>query len=121
MVWDIEVTDQFKEWYKGLSEDELAKVAGSIEVLEERGTNLGYPHSSKIMGARNKHMRELRIQYRGDPYRVLYAFDPRRIAILLLGGNKGSDKQWYDTFVPIADDLYDEHLIEIAKEESDNG
>ncbi len=61
-------------------------------------------------------MRELRIQYRGAPLRVLYAFDPRRTAILLLGGEKTGDDRWYDRFVPRADALYDEHLRQLEEE-----
>lgn len=61
-------------------------------------------------------MRELRIQHRGEPYRALYAFDPRRMAILLIGGRKTGDDGWYEKFVPQADQLYDEHL-EILKQE----
>lgn len=61
-------------------------------------------------------MRELRIQHAGRPYRVLYAFDPRRVAILLLGADKTGDSDWYDRFVPIADTLYDTHLAEISNE-----
>ncbi|MBK8451977.1 MAG: type II toxin-antitoxin system RelE/ParE family toxin [Thiofilum sp.] len=55
-------------------------------------------------------MRELRIQHEGRPYRILYAFDPRRCAILLIGGDKTGDKRWYEIHVPIADKLYDKHL-----------
>ncbi len=61
-------------------------------------------------------MRELRVQHDGQPYRILYAFDPRRSAILLIGGNKTGDNRWYDVFVPIADRFYDEHLAELRKE-----
>jgi hypothetical protein len=61
-------------------------------------------------------MRELRIQHRGEPYRVLYAFDPRRTAILLIGSRKTGDDRCYDEFVPRADRLYDEHLEELWKE-----
>jgi hypothetical protein len=61
-------------------------------------------------------MRELRVQHRGDPYRILYAFDPRRAAILLIGANKTGDERWYETFVPLADKLYDEHLAQLKKE-----
>ncbi len=61
-------------------------------------------------------MRELRVQHQGRPYRVLYIFDPRRIAILLLGGDKTGDDRWYEKSVPLADRLYDEHLSEIEKE-----
>jgi len=66
-------------------------------------------------------MRELRVQHQGEPYRVLYAFDPRRTAILLIGGNKTGDDRWYDTFVPIADRLYDEHIAAIHKEAEKEG
>ena len=61
-------------------------------------------------------MKELIIQHRGRPYRVLYAFDPRRCAILLLGGDKTGDRRWYKKYVPIADHLYDEHLENLRKE-----
>jgi len=55
-------------------------------------------------------MRELRIQHRGKPWRVLYAFDPRRAAILLLGGDKTGNSRWYEENVPKADALFDEYL-----------
>jgi len=61
-------------------------------------------------------MRELRIQHAGNPFRVLYAFDPRRTAILLLGGNKSGNDRWYEEYVPIADKLYDEHLETLKRE-----
>lgn len=61
-------------------------------------------------------MRELRVQSGGDPIRVFYAFDPRRMAILLIGGDKTGDDRFYETFVPIADDLYDEHIKTLRKE-----
>ena len=61
-------------------------------------------------------MRELRTQNDGRPLRTLYAFDPRRSAILLIGGDKTGDKRWYDTHVPLADQLYDQHLDQLRKE-----
>ena len=61
-------------------------------------------------------MRELGIQHAGDPYRVLYAFNPGRTAILLLGGNKSGNDRWYEEYVPIADKLYDEHLEMLKRE-----
>jgi hypothetical protein len=66
-------------------------------------------------------MRELRIQHKGRPYRVLYAFDPRRVAMLLIGGDKTGDDAWYDRYIPVADRIYDEHLIAIEKEGSKDG
>jgi hypothetical protein len=61
-------------------------------------------------------MRELRIQHEGRPYRVLYAFDPARQAVLLIGGDKTGNAQWYERFVPIADRIYDEHLSELERD-----
>jgi hypothetical protein len=61
-------------------------------------------------------MRELRIQHQGRPYRVLYALDPRRVALLLLGGDKTGDNRWYARFVPVADRLYDNHLEMLRQE-----
>lgn len=66
-------------------------------------------------------MCELRVQYKGRPYRLLYAFDPRRGFILLIGGDKTGDDWWYDRYVPVADRIYDEHLIGIQKEGSKDG
>ena len=88
----------------------------TVGLLEEKGPSLPYPHSSAILTSRHSHMRELRIQHKGQPYRILYAFDPRRTAILLIGGNKTGNDRWYAESVPIADRLYDDHLAEIDEE-----
>jgi hypothetical protein len=63
--------------------------------------------------SRHRHMRELRIQHEGRPYRILYALDPRRVAFLLLGGDKTGNNRWYEQFVPRADAIYDAHLGEL--------
>jgi len=61
-------------------------------------------------------MKELRTQHDGKPYRTLFAFDPRRVAILLIGGDKTGKDRWYEEFVPRADKIYAEHLRQIEKE-----
>ena len=61
-------------------------------------------------------MKELRIQQQGEPYRVLFAFDPRRTAILLIGGNKVGEKRWYERMIPLADRLFEDHLETLRKE-----
>jgi len=120
--WEVEYTDEVGAWWLGLSEAEQVSVDASVRLLEARGPNLGYPHSSGIARSRHAHMRELRIQHRGRPYRVLYAFDPRRAAILLVGGDKTGDGRWYEAYVPRADRLYDLHLAELRKEgQSEDG
>ena len=118
MAWDVEFTDEFGQWWDTLDEPLQISIDTVVRLLEAKGPQLPFPYSSAINGSRHGHMRELRVQHRGDPYRILYAFDPRRCAILLLGGNKAGDDRWYDKFVPIADALYDEHL-ETLKQEGD--
>ena len=117
MTWIVEYTDQFDEWWESLSEDEQDSIAATVGVLEERGPTLQHPISSGLESSRHSHMRELRIQHQGDPYRVLYAFDPRRTGILLIGGNKTGNDRWYEEYVPQADDLYDEHLKELKEKD----
>lgn len=116
MAYDVEYTDEFGEWWKDLSEGEQNAVDRYVLMLMEAGPHLGYPYSSGIESSRHSHIRELRIQHRGDPYRVFYAFDPRRTAILLIGGGKTGDKRFYEKMVPIADDLYDTHLEELRQD-----
>ena len=118
MSWDVECTDEFNDWWVGLAEGEQDAVAVGIRKLETLGVALGYPHSSQVKGSRHGHMRELRIQANGRPFRVFYAFNPRRNAILLIGGDKGAlgDDRFYETYVPLADSIYDEHLAELEAE-----
>jgi hypothetical protein len=99
-----------------LSEREQADVAAYVALLEERDVRLGFPYSSMINGSRHGHMRELRVQSGGRPLRVLYAFDPRRAAILLIAGDKTGDGRFYERLVPIADRLYDDHLETLGNE-----
>ncbi|AZF58068.1 type II toxin-antitoxin system RelE/ParE family toxin [Pseudomonas sp. R11-23-07] len=121
MVWDIEYTDEFGEWWGNLGENEQASVAASVDLLGLLGPGLGFPHSSDIRGSRHGNLRELRIQHAGRPYRVLYAFDPRRCAVLLIGGDKTAQHRWYDVHVPVAEKLYDIHLKTLRKEGRTHG
>ncbi len=105
----------FGEWWQGLSETEQEDVAAVVILLEKKGPHLGFPHTSGVKGSRFRRMRELRIQHKGEPYRVLYAFDPRRVALLLMGGNKGGDERWYEKAVPLADRIFQEHLEGLGK------
>jgi hypothetical protein len=116
MAWNVEHTDEFAEWYRGLEESRQDDVAAAGLVLMELGPQLAFPHSSGISGSKHSHMRELRVQTGGHPIRVFYAFDPRRSAILLIGGDKTGDNRFYDRMIPIADALYDTYLEEIRKE-----
>jgi hypothetical protein len=121
MVWEIEYTDEFKDWWDSMDEFTQDEIAMAVNNLHRLGPSLPHPYSSGINSSRHRHMRELRIQHRGKPYRVLYAFDPRRTAILLLGGMKDEGRRFYRKMVPRADRIYDQHLAEIENEDSDHG
>ena len=115
MAWDIEFTARFETWWNSLSEDEQVEIAAKVELLQERGPTLPRPHADVISSSRHANMKELRGTVYERHLRVLYAFDPRRTALLLLGGDKTGDPDWYEKFVPIADDLFDQHLKQLAR------
>ena len=121
MAWEVEYTDEFEEWWDTLSAETQDAIDVMVGLLEEKGPDLPFPFSSGIKGSRHGHLRELRVQHKGKPYRILYAFDPRRIAILLTGGLEAGDDRWYERYVPRANDLYDEHLREIGAERGWHG
>jgi hypothetical protein len=118
MEWLVEYTDEFGIWWDTLTEAQQIDVTAYVQQLEQRGPQLPFPYSSGITQSRHSHMRELRPQSGGKPIRVFYAFDPRRVAILLIGGGKAGNDRFYEQMVPIADNLYDVHLAEIAKEQN---
>jgi hypothetical protein len=94
------------EWPdRGQQEDFTAVVT----LLMEHGPQLPFPYSSGIEGSKHDHMRELRVQTSGKPLRGFYAFDPRRTAILLIGGDKTGDNRFYERMIPVADRIYDDN------------
>lgn len=113
--WTVEYTDEFEAWWLELAERVQDDIDRVVSLLEEHGPTLGWPYSSDIRGAMFA-MRELRVQSGGRPVRILYAFDPVRSALLLLGGDKTGDARWYETNVPRAERIFEEHLKEIEQE-----
>ncbi len=114
-MWRVDYTDQFESWWNELSADEQERVTAAVELLEQFGPSLGRPTVDTLEGSRHANMKELRP--RGRHLRVLFAFDPRRTAILLCGGDKsGLWSAWYAQAIPVADQLYDEHLQTLADE-----
>ena len=101
--------DEFRDWYLGLSNAEADSVTISVERLEQLGVALPFPHSSEIRGSTYA-LRELRIAAGHSPLRVFYAFDPRRKAVLLLGGSKAGNKRFYRDFVPRAEATWERYL-----------
>lgn len=117
MAWEVEYTDEFERWWEGLTVEQQLAICAAVEILEEDGPATGRPLVDTLTGSRYPNMKELRAP--GGAIRILFAFDPRRVAILLIGGNKsGQWSKWYERAIPLADRLYDEHLEELREEES---
>jgi len=113
-AFEIEFTAEAEQWIMSLTDGEFKAVAGALDLLEAKGPALGRPAVDTIKGSRHKNMKELRAF--GGSIRALFAFDPERNAIVLVGGDKRNDwKGWYERNIPIADQLYDEHLTEINR------
>lgn len=115
MPWEVEYTDEFDGWFGRLGEEAQEDVALAVEKLEERGPALPRPLADTVEGSRHSNMKELRPL--GTNMRVLFAFDSRRMAILLIGGDKTNRwSEFYEEMIPVADDLYDEHLDTLREE-----
>lgn len=115
MAWSVEYTNEFQDWFSECDEEVQDRIDAAVEVLEERGPGLGRPFVDHIKGSRHPNMKELRP--RGSHVRILFVFDPLRNAILLIGGDKTNRWQsFYGEMIPIADRLYDEHLLELRRE-----
>jgi len=110
---EIVVTHEFVHWWESLDEDEQVSVRAVVDLLENLGVTLDFPYSTKIVHSRK--LRELRIQPAGSPYRVLYAFDPARNAVLLVGGKKTGNDRWYEEYVPWAEKTFADYLRETGQ------
>ncbi|MGH3804243.1 MAG: type II toxin-antitoxin system RelE/ParE family toxin [Pseudonocardiaceae bacterium] len=109
--WTVDV-GLVEQWLVTLDQSSYEQVVASLELLGERGPQLGRPLVDTLKASRHKNMKELRPGSSGrSELRVLFAFDPDRKAILLVAGNKaGQWKKWYKVNIPIADDRFDAHL-----------
>ena len=115
-MWEVEYTDEFETWWSDLTQDQQEALDARVMVLAEHGPKLKRPVVGEIEASRHPNMKELRVS-QGGALRVLFAFDPRRHAILLLGGDKSGEwAEWYMWAIPLADDLYDTHLQELRAE-----
>lgn len=117
--WEIRVTDEFMAWFATLDDTSQALVSDAIDRLGDAGPQLGRPLVDRITGSQVHNMKELRPASTGrSEVRVLFAFDPWRSAILLIGGDKsGAWSAWYRAAIPRAEELYAVYLKEREKEE----
>jgi hypothetical protein len=113
--WAVEFDPGFEVWAEGLSQPDAEALLAAIRVLRDQGPTLGRPLVDSVVGSRHKNMKELRPGSTGrTEVRVLFAFDPERQAILLVGGDKSSDwSGWYEINIPVADDRFDAHMAKL--------
>jgi hypothetical protein len=120
--WEVEATDQFFAWADLLEQadpDARAILDAVIDMLAEKGPLMRRPYVGEIVSSRHHNMKELLVPASSMEIRVLFCFDPRRTAILLLGGDKSEGSlwnAWYERAVPEADELYDIYLAELREE-----
>lgn len=117
MAWSVKVTEEYAVWFTALIKDDLdsaTQVAQAVAALREEGPALGRPLVDRIQGSRLHHLKELRPGSAGrSEIRILFAFDPARSALLLLGGDKaGNWQRWYRQNIPLAEQLYLDYTTE---------
>ena len=117
-LWDIRFHPVFETWVNSLAQPDGEALLAALRILREEGPALGRPLVDSVVGSRHSNMKEIRPGSTGrTEVRVLFAFDKKRRAILLLGGDKSDDwSGWYQRNMPIADDRFDEHQAQLAKE-----
>lgn len=111
-------TGEFGDWYKTLDADAQEDIYEYLEVLKKLGPKLGRPYVDTIKGSQYPNMKELRVQSKGRPFRIIFAFDPERTAVLLTGGNKKGDKRFYKIMIPIADKLFSKYLEDMKHDKT---
>jgi hypothetical protein len=116
--WSVEMADEFEPEFDALHEDVQTEILALSLVLEEFGPQLGRPRVDTLKGSRHVNMKELRFSAAKGEWRVAFAFDPRRRAILLVAGDKAgvSEKMFYRELIRKADIRFDAHLAQLKKE-----
>ncbi len=109
-MWEVLFHAEYVPEFDALDVEVQRAIFGRINLLRATGPNLGRPYVDTVKGSRFPNMKELRVVHRGRPWRVLFAFDPSRRAVLLVGGDKAGDDRWYETAITVADERYGRHL-----------
>lgn len=115
MTWSVLFHDAFDAEFAMLAEDLQDELLAHAKLLAEFGPNLGRPTVDTLKGSKHANMKEMRFAWTGEVWRVAFAFDPLRQAVLLVGGDKGGadQRRFYQRLITVADDRYDDHLTTI--------
>jgi len=117
--WNVEIADEFQPEYEKLPDEVQDELLAMTRLLQQFGPQLKRPYADTMNGSRHANMKELRFDAADGVWRVAFAFDPRRKAVLLVAGDKsgGSEKRFYRQLIKRADDRYDAHLSRLRKKE----
>ena len=113
--WVVLYDEEFGTWLREQEAGLYDTVLSYIKLLKELGPNLRRPRVGTIDESEFSNMKEIVVQYKGEPWRILFAFDPNQAAVLLHGGCKVGDKRWYKTSIPIADARFKKHIQGLKK------
>ncbi len=108
--WIVLLDIDFERWLDQQEVGLRREVVSKSQLLKQHGPSLGRPLVNTIKSSKISNLKELRIQYKGDPWRILFAFDPVRRAVLLVGGEKQGEKRWYEKNIQIAEERFKRHL-----------
>jgi hypothetical protein len=119
MKWVVEIGEEFEPEFFALPEDVRLEILALARLLQQFGPQLGRPRVDTLSGSRHANMKELRFTAADGEWRVAFAFDPRRKAILLVAGDKsgGSQKRFYKQLISKADERFDAHLARLKRKE----
>jgi hypothetical protein len=112
VTWSVLFHEDFHTEFGGLDDDLQDELLAHARLLAEFGPNLGRPTVDTLKGSRHANMKELRFSWAGEVWRVAFAFDPLRQAVLLVGGDKGGadQRRFYKRLIQVADDRYNDHI-----------
>ncbi len=117
MRWAVEIGDEFESEFDDLDDDVRMEILALARLLQQFGPQLGRPRVDTLSGSRHANMKELRLSAADGEWRIAFAFDTRRKAILLAAGDKsgGGEKRFYKQLIAKADERFDTHLARLEK------
>lgn len=122
-MWQVRTTDGFDEWFAALDQNGQVEVIAKVELLKCLGPKLGRPHADALNGSKHANLKELRADTADKVLRIAFAFDPDRVGVLLVSGNKSgvSKKRFYRQLIAKADERYDAHLAKLKTKKKGKG
>src|SRR5215831_2704631 len=119
MAWTVRLHQLFEDEFEAFAQEVQDELLATAKLLKDYGPDLGRPHADTLKGSHYANMKELRFMCADGVWRVAFAFDPKREAILLVAGDKSgiSEKKFYKRLIAKADERFDAHLVSLNQKE----